>query len=122
MNHHLETLGDVYAALEALRRDPKSRRRFPKEVWGAIIRLTHTYPVGQVCTQLKIPLVHFKRKMQQLQKAPLENVEFQEISCHMEGFRQTNTVIIELLSDSGLRARIQGTSDCLNCLSALFKG
>jgi hypothetical protein len=120
--NQLETLKDIHATLTALRMQPGSRRKFPKEVWDSILHLTKIHPIKEVCRQLQLQPAYLRRKMQQFQKNCSENIDFQEISFPIQGFHPTDAVIIELSSDSGLKAKIQGSSSCLNYIVSLFRG
>lgn len=119
-----KTINDVQAVLTTLRNSSGSRRKFPKEVWDSIIHLTKTQSIEQVCRQLQLQPAYLKRKMQQLQKVSSQTAEmdFQEIAFPIQNFHSADTVVVELSSDSGLRAKIQGSSSCLNYITSLFKG
>jgi hypothetical protein len=121
MTAQQKSLEEVQASLKALRENPNFRNRFPKKIWDSIINLTKALPLQDVCRQLEIQPAYLKRKIQQSQKAPSDAIDFKEVLCGVQG-PQLDTVVIELMSDSGLRARIQGPSTCLNCLSSLFGG
>ncbi len=108
---------ELRSTLERLREDPKTQRKFPRELWLSIIRLTKIYPVEEVCHQLQINLIYLKRKIHQSQASALE---FREIV--MPAAQSTfDTVTIELKSVDGLQAKIQGPSSCLNHLTQLFR-
>ena len=118
MNTQIDVFEEIQATLTQLRQDPMTRRRFPKELWESIISLTQVYPIAKVCNRLNINPVYLKRKMHQSQK-PIQ-LDFQEISQHIKEVCP-DTIVIELSSDSGLKARVQGPLSCLNCLQSLFK-
>lgn len=121
MNAHSKSLEEVQASLKTLRENPNFRNRFPKKIWNSIIALTKVHPLKELCRQLEIQPAYLKRKMQQSQYAPSDAIDFKEVFCGVQGTHLDN-VVIELMSDSGLRARIQGPSTCLNCLFSLFGG
>ncbi len=122
MSNQPKTLEEIHTTLKTLRGSPSFRNRFPKKLWDSIIELTKVLPFQELCRQLEIQPAYLKRKMQQSQNIPLDTIDFQEISYGIQGTHFTDVVVIELISDSGLRARIQGPSTCLNCLSSLFGG
>ena len=121
MNAQPNTLEEVQDALKTMRRNPSFRNRFPKQIWNSIISLTKVIPFQEVCQQLEIQPSYLKRKIQRSQNTPSNALDFQEVFCGAQD-RGQETVVIELMSNSGLRARIQGPSTCLNCLSSLFGG
>jgi hypothetical protein len=121
MRAQLKTLEEVYLELKVLRSNYGSRRKFPKELWHSIVRLTKVHSLQEVCRHLEIQPTYLKRKIKKSQHAILDTVDFQEVSCDVQGLHP-DTIVIELMSHSGLRARIQGSSTCLNCLSSLFRG
>jgi hypothetical protein len=120
--NQLETINDIYAVLTTLRKCSGSRRKFPKELWDSIINLTKTYSIQQVCRQLQLQPAYLKRKMQELQNASSQTMDFQEIAFPTKGFHSTDIVVVELSSNSGLKAKIQGSSSCLHYIASLFKG
>ena len=122
MKEQPKTLDEVQAILKTLRSNRGFRRKFPKEIWNSIIQLTKVHSFPEICQRLGIQPAYLKRKMQRSQEHIPNSVDFQEISCNIQGLHQADTVIIELMSHSGLRARIQGSATCLNCLSSLFGG
>jgi len=117
-----KTLEEIQTILKNLRGTSGSRDRLPKQLWDSIIELTKAHPLKEVCRQLEIQPTYLKRKIQQSRKPPLDTVDFQEVYCGTRDAYFTDAVVIELMSDSGLRAKIQGPSTCLNCLSSLFGG
>lgn len=122
MQDQPKTLEEIHTTLKILRGNPSFRNRFPKQLWDTIIELTKVIPFQEVCRQLKIQPAYLKRKIQQSQNIPSNTVDFHEISYGIQDSHLADAVVIELISDSGLRARIQGPSTCLNCLSSLFGG
>ncbi len=120
MIYNLETLEEIQAFLTHLRSDTKSRRKFPKEVWESIIRLSKEYSVEEICEHLEIQPAYLKQKLRKFQESQSE-VEFREVSCQSQSIHSCN-VTIELVANSGLRAKIQGSISCLNCLPSLFRG
>lgn len=108
----------IRSAIDQLRQDPNTRRKFPRELWTSIIHLTKTYPVEEVCRRLQIHPVYLKRKIRQFKETALE---FREIV--MPAVQSaSDVVIIELRSANGLQAKIRGPFSCLNYISTLFKG
>ncbi len=117
MSAKLASLEDIYSILTRLRQDPKTKKKFPSDIWDAIIRLTETHPLGQVCQTLKIHPAQLKRKMRERKtSSPLE---FQEISLQANF---SDTIVIELSSAKGIKAKIHGPLSCLNCLHQFFGG
>jgi hypothetical protein len=117
MNQRIQTLEEIFVALTELRSKSESRRKFPNELWMAIIHWAQVQSIEEVCNRLKINPIYLKRKMRQLQGNALD---FQEI-CFREQVLQSGRVVIELLSNHGLKAKIEGDSSCLNYLVSLFK-
>ena len=122
MNNDPKTPEEIHAALKILREKPGSRRKFSKQLWNSILELAKSHPHQEICRQLEIHPAYLKRKIQELQNSSPKNLDFQEVFCEPQGRHLADTVVIELISKSGLKARIQGSSSCLNCLSSLFGG
>src|SRR5690606_14011804 len=61
-------------------------------------------------------------KMQQSQNTPSDTIDFQEVPCGVQDTLLPDNVVIKLISNSRLRARIQGPSTCPTCLASLFGG
>src|SRR3974390_2958246 len=114
MDTQLTTLEEIQSTLDQLRQDPNTKRRFPKKIWDAIIQLTNTYPIQDICRQLNINPVYLKHKIQQT-----DVLEFHEVAFPTP-LPSINIVTIELSSNSGLKAMIQGPVACLDCLHKLF--
>jgi len=121
MGEQPKTLEEIHAALKILREGPGFRRRFPKQLWDSILELANIYPHQEICRQLEISPVYLKRKIQKSQNSP-KSLDFQEIFCEPRREHLADAVIIELISKSGLKAKIQGPSSCLSYLSSLFEG
>lgn len=118
MSHQDDSLEKIHSILIHLRQGITTRRKFPQEVWDAIIRLTRKHSIEEVCQHLQLNPAYLRRKIRLSEGSPL--LDFREIShtSHSGGFE---SVVIELSSNSGLKARIQGSVSALNCLHALFK-
>ena len=113
-----DSLEQVHAVLMRVRQDPKTRRRYPKSLWDSIIHLTFTHPLKEVCQYLHINTTCLKRKIRESQESTdLDFVEFTQPSQSSSA----DIVVIELASESGLRAKIQGPLSCLNCIHMLFR-
>lgn len=112
---NVDPIEEVRKTLVLLRQNPTTRKRFPTETWDAIIQLTKTYSHEEVCQRLQIASGLLKRKIQQ-RMAPME---FHEISLKNIS---SETVTIELISQNGIQAKIQGPLSCLNCLQQLLRG
>jgi hypothetical protein len=117
MNTQKDPFYEIEAALTQLRQQTKTRRKFPQKLWGAIIRLTQTHSIQAVSLRLKIHPTYLKQKIKEFHK--ISPLDFREISVPVEAC--SNTVSIELVSDFGVRAKIQGPLSCLNYLSPLFR-
>ena|SRR5271155_1589274 len=117
MNSKIDTLEEIQATLEKLRSNSSSRRKFPKEVWDSIIRLAKLHSTKEVCEYLHINPVYLKRKIPSSKN--MQALDFQEIPYNSKNI--CSDVVIELLSTSGLKAKIQGPQSCLNFLQSLFK-
>ena len=114
MSSSSDTLKCISANLNALRQDPKTRRKFPQKFWDSLFQLAKTLPLNEICQQLDLNPVYVKNKMSQYQQ---ENLDFFE--CAFSD-ALTATVIIEL-SVGELRAKIQGPVSCIDRLSALLR-
>jgi len=115
---HLMQIEEIRSTLTRLRQNPKTQRKFPRELWDSIIQLTKICPIEELCRQLHINPVYLKDKIRDSKGQALE---FREIS--MPGWQPVSeTVTIELSTSSGLKARIQGPIACINNLYKLFEG
>ena len=108
---------EIRSILDRLRKNPKTQRGFPRELWTSIIQQTKIYPIKEVCRQLRIDPIYLQRKIHQSKESALE---FREIVMPAAQ-SASDTVTIELRSADGLQAKIQGPSSCLNCLNQLFR-
>jgi len=117
MNAKHIPIEEIRSTLDRLRQDPSTQRKFPRELWSSIIQLTKIYPIEEVCRRLRIDPVYLQHKMDQSQEQALE---FREIVAPATS-SVSDRVTIELSSDIGLRATIQGPLSCLNCLHKLFE-
>ncbi|MCB1212967.1 MAG: hypothetical protein KDK40_01590 [Chlamydiia bacterium] len=123
MNDHKDKLEEIYTTLKNLREKPGFRKKFPRKVWESIIQLAKTLSFHEVCQRLKIHPAYLKRKIKQLnEKTSSDPLDFQELSYRIQNPLLIDTVVIELTSHSGLKARIEGPSTCLKHLSSLFRG
>lgn len=109
-----DPIEEVYKTLVSLRQNPTTKKKFPCETWDAIIQLTKIYSHEEVCRRLELAPGLLKRKIQQ-RMAPME---FHEISLKNIS---PETVTIELISQNGIQAKIQGPLSCLNCLQQLLR-
>jgi len=116
MNSKVLSLDDLRSILTRLRQDPKTRRKFPKDLWESIIRLTETHPIEEICQYLKINPSYLKNKIRKYHEPT--SPEFHEISMQDS---YSGIIVIELNSNCGLSARIQGPLACLSCLNSLFR-
>ena len=108
---------DVESTITRLRQQSTTRQRFPQDVWDAIIQLTKTYSVREVALRLNISPSYLKQKIQESHKS--SSLDFREISSPVQ--ERSNIVYVELASDCGVRAKIQGPPSCLNFLITLFR-
>jgi transposase len=118
MNFQINTLEEIKAILEGFRQESTTRQKFPKELWEAILHLTKVHSIQEIGKRLKISPSYLKRKISQSQASP--TIDFQEISYPLQG-GHSDSIIIELSLNSGLKAKIQGPLSCLSCLQTLFK-
>ncbi|MCB1113072.1 MAG: hypothetical protein KDK72_10510 [Chlamydiia bacterium] len=109
----LSQIEEVRVALMRVRQNPATKKKFPSEIWDAVIELTKTYSHKEICHRLLIDLGLLKRKIQQR----TTSLEFHEVSLQN---LPSETVVIELISKKGIRAKIQGPLSCLNCLESLL--
>lgn len=116
METKFSPIEEIRSALDRLRQDPRTQRKFPQELWTSIIQQTKIYPIEEVCRRLQINSIYLKRKIHQSEGATLE---FREIV--MPAIQSVSEIVtIELRSADGLQAKIQGPCSCLNYLSQLF--
>jgi hypothetical protein len=110
------TIDEVRYTLDQLRKDPKTKRRFPRKLWDSIIQLTKTNPLGDICRQLAIHPGYLKHKIKQSKS---NEFEFRELTfpAHLS----TNEITIELSSHIGLKAVVRGPISSLDCLYTLFR-
>ena len=114
-----DPIAEIQSTLTRLRQQPETRNRFPKEVWKSIIHLTKLYPIDELCERLQIPPAYLRRKIQSLEIVPLE---LREVSPFIIQNSSSDSIIIELSTSSGLKAKIQGPLSIISCLQSLFKG
>lgn len=110
-----DSIEDICAALVSLRQNPSTKKRFPREIWDAIVRLTKTHSQMELCQKLQLDPCLLKRRVKQR----IASMEFHEIS--IQNIPQ-ETVIIELIAKNGMQAKIQGPLSCLNCLQQILGG
>ena len=110
-----DPIEEVRTTLMLLRKNPKTKKRFPSEIWDTIIKLTKTHSHEEICQRLQIAPGLLKRKIRQ-RKA---SMEFHEISLNNVS---VEIVTIELISKNGIQAKIQGPLSCLSCLQQLLRG
>lgn len=119
MNQRIYTLEEISSALTHLRSTAKSKRRFPKELWASIVHWAEVQSIEEICERFKIHPTYLKEKVR---KSKQNSLDFQEVSCRSQSFHQDqDMVVIELSSDEGIRARIEGSASCLNYLVSLFR-
>jgi hypothetical protein len=122
MDNQTQTLEEVLASLKTFRENFGPRRRLPKSLWNSIIELAKIFPLQEICCQLQIHPAYLKRKIREAQSIPSNNLDFQEIFCEPQSRNPADVIVVELVSKSGLKARIQGSPSCLSYLSSLFRG
>ncbi len=108
---------NIESTIAQLRQNANTRQRYPQEIWDAIIQLAKTYSVREISLRLNISSSYLKQKIQNSHKSL--SLDFREITSPVQAC--ANMVYIELISDSGLKAKIQGHPSCLNFLNALFR-
>jgi len=113
----ISSLEEIRQNLTQLRQDPKTRKKFPKQLWEDIFSLIHLHSLEEVCGHLNFTPSFLKRKMRERRKTA--ELEFQEIPSFMT---PSVGLTIEICSESGLKAKIHGPLDCLHILQTLFKG
>ncbi|MGA8164441.1 MAG: hypothetical protein WB791_05360 [Waddliaceae bacterium] len=117
MNDPEKILEEILETLTLLRSQDETKRKFPKDTWGSIIRLTKMLPLDRVCERLKINPSYLKQKIRE----STDTFDFQEVPTHVQN-SCFDTVLIELSTKSELKAKIQGPASCLNFLLPLFEG
>jgi hypothetical protein len=115
MDYQNISLEEISVILQNARQETTTRNKFPKQLWDSIILLTDIHPISEICNHLQIRPSYLRYKMQVHKADP---VEFHEVALQDI---HSNTIVIEINSNSGLRAKIQGPISCLNCLNQLFK-
>jgi len=110
-----DPIEEIRKTLVLLRQNPSTKKKFPSEIWDAIIQLTKTHSHEEICRQLEIAPSLLKRKIGQR----TTSIEFHEIS--LNNISQ-EAVTIELISRNGIQAKIQGPLSCLNYLQQLLRG
>jgi hypothetical protein len=112
----LDPFEELELTLKQLRQQSKTKQRYPQEVWDRIISLVKSHSLREVCSRLNISPSYLKGKMRASSPLPLE---FKEVSmppiC-------SELVSIELMSNCGITAKIQGPASCLSYLNALLRG
>jgi len=108
-----ETLEQLAYKLNALRQNPATRRRFPKEFWDSLSRLAETHSLSEICRSLHLNPAYVKDKITKNRETKLP--DFCEVFAPFSG-----SVTIEL-SASGIQAKIQGPKECINYLIPLFR-
>jgi hypothetical protein len=118
MPTNTNAIDNIKLTLSRLRQDPNTKRHFPREFWDSVIQLTNIYSIEEVCQQLHINPTYLKQKMQIKEQA----LEFQEVFINEpQSLTSQDTIIIELSTAAGLKAKIQGTTSCLGILLKLFE-
>jgi len=117
MNGKEDAFDEIETALTLLRQQTETKQRFPKEVWDSIIQLAQTHPIQEVSQRLNISPSYLKKKIKESHK--ISSIDFNEITYPVQAC--ANLVCIELVSNFGLKAKIQGPLSCLNFLSSLFE-
>ena len=54
MKPQSDSLEEIHATLTSLRQEVTGRRKFPKELWNSIIRLTKIYSITEICQRLEL--------------------------------------------------------------------
>src|SRR3989338_8572888 len=116
MESKFTSIEEIRSTLDRLRQDPNTKRRFPQELWNAIIQQTKNCPIEEVCSRLQINPIYLQRKIHRVEDQVLE---FREIQVQAP-LQSSDIVTIELDSSTGLKAKIQGPLSCLDCLRNLF--
>lgn len=111
----LDPFKELELTLKQLRQQSKTKHRYPQEVWDRIISLVNNHSLQKVCSRLNISPFYLKGKMRASSPPPLE---FKEISTPQIC---SELVSIELMSNCGITAKIQGPASCLSYLNALLR-
>jgi hypothetical protein len=114
MDQSLDTLDQLAISLDALRQNPMTRRRFPKEFWDSIFQLAKTHSLNDICHRLHLDPAYVKAKTSHSQQ---EQLSFCELSLPPDS---SASVFIELACGS-LNAKIRGPVSCIDHISALFR-
>ena len=86
MKTKFTTIEEIRSILDRLRQDPKTQRKFPRELWTSIIQLTKFYPFEEICLRLQINPIYLKRKIIHLEE---QRSNFVRLSC-----QQLNELLI----------------------------
>lgn len=115
MNTQVDPFVEIAIRLAEIRQQAKTKQKFPQELWDAIISLTQSYSIQEVSKRLNINPSYLKRKIRDF--LPIRELDFSEVPVQNIC---SGMVSVELFSDSGLRAKIQGPPSCLSYLTTLF--
>jgi AraC-like DNA-binding protein len=117
MNTPIDSFDEIEIALMNIRKQAKTKQKFPQELWNAIIGLTKTHSIQEVSQRLNISPTYLKRKIRMSRES--SPLDFREISLQNTC---SEMVSIELISNFGIKAKIQGPPSCLSYLGALLRG
>lgn len=114
MKNQLRSIEAIQSTLNQLQQNPSTRNSFPRELWDSIIQLTKSHSLEEVSCPLSIMPTNLKRKIQPSQGA----LEFRELT--IAGPITSELITIEISSNDGLKAKIQGSLSCLDYLHKFF--
>ena len=103
----LKELAATFAELRALK-----CKAFPKEIWKKTFSLINQIPIEEICRAIKIPPCHFRKKMKSFGDILEKGSDFVEIKT--KNPISPDLITIELETPTGFKAKIQGSSFCLN--------
>jgi hypothetical protein len=114
MNPSIDSFDEVKRMLNQVRQQTKTKQKFPQEIWDRIISLVNSHSIQEVSSRLNISQSYLRHKIRS--NAP---IEFKEIS-----FPQicSDFISIEISSNRGITAKINGPASCLGYLTPLLRG
>lgn len=114
MDQSLNTLDQLAITLDALRQNPLTRRRYPKEFWDSIFQLTKIHSLNDICRRLRFDPVYVKTKMKYSKQ---EQLDF----CELPSPPDSSAAVFIELAHGSLNAKIRGPVSCIDHISALFR-
>lgn len=93
-------------------------RAYPLEVWQKAVTLTKVIPTEAICQAILVQPAYLRKKIREFEEPTMKGSDFLEIKTG--GFVSSESLIIDLETPSGFKAKIQGSSSCLGQVLASF--